>query len=131
MAAPQKKAKIEKDRYTPDGVRLFNPSKEHGVVYYDAAYGDCPTKFIQEFEGREVQYKGDGTPTNYVPGQPLPQPVDAVEAENTALKARIADLEAQSARTNALLERLSAQLDKAPAEASPEAPTSGAAKPKK
>src|SRR5277367_1793418 len=105
MPQAQKKPRIERDQFTDDGVRMFNPSKEHGTVYAD---GSMETKFIQEYDGREVHYRGDGTPVGYTPGQPLPQPVDVVEEENKALKSRIAELEASQKRTLEILARLEA-----------------------
>src|SRR6266436_269241 len=99
MAQAAKKPKVERDSFTPDGVRLFNPSLEHGVVYAD---GFIETKFIQEYQGREVHYRGDHTPVGYVEGEPMPPPVDEVQAENKALKDRIASLEAAIARIEAL-----------------------------
>lgn len=100
MAQALKKPKSERDRFTPDGVRLFNPSLEHGVVYAD---GYIETKFIQEYDGVETHYRGDGTPVGYVEGVPMPPPVDEVQAENKALKDRIAALEASLARIEALV----------------------------
>jgi hypothetical protein len=112
MSLAQKKVRIEKDRITQDGVRLFNPTKPHGVVYSD---GFIEVKYIQEFEGREVHYRGDGTPVGYKLGAPLPPAYDEVLDENQALKQRIADLEASSLRTQELLERLLAQKEATPA----------------
>lgn len=114
MAQAQLKPRVEKDRFTADGVRMFNVTKEHGTVYYDAAYGDCPTRFVQLYEGRETSYAADGTPVGYTPGKPLPQPVDVVEAENEALRKRIRDLEESSAKTNVMLEKLLAASEKQP-----------------
>jgi hypothetical protein len=146
MAAVAKKVKIEKDRFTDDGVRLFNPSKPHGVVYSD---GYVEVKYIQEYEGHEVQYRGDGAPVGYEFGVPLPKHADELLEENAALNARIKDLETSQARTNALLEQLMAKLNEkqavpltpeTPASsprakatddlATPEAPARGAQKPK-
>lgn len=119
MALVAKKIRIEKDRVTNDGVRLFNPTKPHGTVYSD---GFIEVKYIQEHEGREVHYRGDGTPVGYVLGEPLPPAYEDVLDENASLKARIADLEASSKRTHELLERLLAQKEAAPAPtATPEA----------
>lgn len=126
MAQVVKKPKIEKDRFTTDGVRLFNPSLPHGTVYSD---GFIETKFIQEFEGRPVDYRGDGTPVGYKQGKPLPPTIDEVETENQALKDRIAQLEAGQARMVALLEKLNAG-STAPVAATKEA-DSGAGKPGK
>jgi hypothetical protein len=109
MASAVKKIKIERDRFTDDGVRLFNASKPHGVVYAD---GYFETKYIQEYEGREVHYKGDGAPVGYQHGVPMPPSQDELLEENTALNARIRDLEDSQKRTNELLERLMAQLEK-------------------
>jgi hypothetical protein len=109
MAQVQKKAKVVPDRFLPDGTRLFNPTKPHGVVYYDAAYGECPTRFVQELDGREVHYAADGRPVGYEPGKPLPPPVDEVQAENESLKSRIKDLEGQNTRILALLEKLTGE----------------------
>jgi hypothetical protein len=130
MALAQTKSKIDKDRFSPDGVRLFNPSKPHGVVYAD---GYSETKYLQEHEGRDVQYRGDGFPVGYEPGKPLPQPVDVVEAENVALKQQVAALTASNAQTQDLLKQIQAQLAAKPAAAgdAPEgAGRAGAAKPK-
>lgn len=112
MALAAKKIRIEKDRITNDGVRLFNPTKPYGTVYSD---GFIEVKYIQEYEGREVHYRGDGTPVGYVLGEPLPPAYEDVLDENASLKARIADLEASSKRTHELLERLLAQKEAAPA----------------
>lgn len=149
MAAALKKIKIERDRFTEDGVRLFNASKPHGVVYAD---GYFETKYIQEYEGKEVHYKGDGAPVGYQKGVPMPPSADELIEENTVLNARIRDLEDSQKRTNELLERLMRQLEgkvdnggaaRAPQElkavtaakgtddlASSEAPARGANKPK-
>ena len=110
MAQALKKPKIEKDRFTADGVRLFNASKEHGVVYCD---GYLETKYIQEYEGREVHYRGDGAPVGYKEGEPLPPAIDEVQAENDALKKRISDLEAAQNETLAILRELKAGASKA------------------
>lgn len=108
MAAAAKKIKIERDRFTDDGVRLFNASKPHGVVYAD---GYFEVKYIQEYEGREVHYKGDGAPVGYKFGVPMPPSQDELLEENSALNARIRDLEDSNKRTQDLLERLMAQLE--------------------
>ena len=79
MAAPQKKPRIDQDQFTEDGVRLFNPSKEHGVVYSD---GFIEARFMQAHEGEEVAYRADGFPVGYTPpekpaamnGQPVTRP---------------------------------------------------------
>lgn len=142
MAQAQKKVKIERDRFTPDGVRLFNATKEHGVVYCD---GYMEVKYIQEYEGREIHYRGDGAPIGYKEGVPLPKHADELLTENQELQARIKDLEDSQKKTNELLARLSAQLDAkdkvpaaAPGPAAPgkfvdtltEAPARGVQKPK-
>lgn len=139
MAATAKKPKIERDRFTEDGVRLFNASKEHGVVYCD---GFLEVKYIQEYEGHEVHYKGDGAPVGYQKGVPMPKHADELLSENEQLHARIRDLEDSQRKTNELLERLSAQLGlkapaaetKAPISETPapaaETPVRGAHKPK-
>jgi hypothetical protein len=119
-----KKIKIERDRFTDDGVRLFNPTKPHGVVYAD---GFIEVKFIQEYEGREVHYKGDHAPVGYKHGVPLPKHADELLEENVILQNRIKDLEDSQKRTNELLERLMAQLEKkaetpAPTPPDPEPP---------
>lgn len=103
MAAAAKKPKIERDEFTPDGVRMFNASKPHGVVYCD---GFIEVKFIQEYEGRELHYRGDRLPVGYVEGQPLPPAPEEISAENVALKNRIKDLEDSQRKTNELLEKL-------------------------
>jgi hypothetical protein len=107
MAEAQKKPKIVKDEYAADGVRMFNPSLSHGVVYCD---GFLEVKYIQEYEGRETHYRGDRMPVGYRPGEPLPKHADELLNENQQLRARIADLEISQKRTHELLERLSAQL---------------------
>lgn len=130
MAQAQKKSKIQRDQFTNDGVRLFNPSKEHGTVYCD---GFIETKYIQEYEGREIHYRGDGTPVGYKLGEPLPKFIDEIEQENRELKDRIRDLEDSQKKTNELLARLSAQLDAKAAEVltpTAEAPARGAVKQK-
>lgn len=109
MASALKKIKIERDRYTEDGVRLFNASKEHGVIYCD---GFLEAKYIQEFEGEPVMYRGDGAPLGYEKGVPMPKKADELLSENEALQARIRDLEDSQKRTNELLAKLSAQLEK-------------------
>ena len=108
MAQAAKKPKIERDRFTEDGVRLFNASKEHGVVYCD---GFLEIKYIQEYEGHEVQYRGDGAPVGYQLGVPLPKRPDELLDENQQLQARIRDLEESQKKTNELLAKLSAQLE--------------------
>lgn len=129
MAAPAKKPKIERDRFTDDGVRLFNASKEHGVVYCD---GFLEIKYIQEYEGHEVHYRGDGAPVGYQLGVPLPKRADELLDENQQLQARIRDLEESQKKTNELLAKLSAQLDAKPAvvAAAAPAPVSAPAKTK-
>lgn len=126
MAQAQKKPKIERDQFTEDGVRLFNPSKDHGVVYSD---GYTEVKFIQEYEGEEVHYQGNRSPIGYHKGVPMPKSAPELLSENEQLQARIRDLEDSQRRTNELLAKLSLQLEtKAAPEA--EAPARGAAKPK-
>lgn len=131
MAAAAKKPKIERDRFTEDGVRLFNASKEHGVVYCD---GFLDVKYIQEYEGHEVHYKGDGAPVGYQKGVPMPKHADELLSENEQLHARIRDLEDSQKKTNELLAKLSAQLEMKPtapaAELTAEVPARGAHKPK-
>jgi hypothetical protein len=122
MANALKKSKIERDRFAEDGVRLFNPSKDHGTVYAD---GFIEVKFIQEYEGEAVHYRGDGTPVGYVAGQPLPKGKNELLTENEALQAKVRDLESAQAKTNALLERLMAKLDEKPAAATPAATPKG------
>lgn len=108
MAQAQKKPKIDKDELAEDGVRMFNPSKPHGTVYCD---GFTEVKYIQEYEGREVHYRGDRMPVGWKMGQPLPKHAEELLDENAKLQARIVELEASQKRTNELLERLSRQLD--------------------
>lgn len=139
MAQALKKTKIEKDRFTPDGVRLFNATKEHGVVYAD---GFTEVKYIQMYEERELHYRGDGTPVGYRAGEPLPKHQDELLDENEKLQARIRDLEDSQKKTNDLMTRLLAQLEsKAEPKADPaptaafldtksEAPARGVSKPK-
>jgi hypothetical protein len=116
MAAAVKKLKIERDRFTDDGVRLFNPSKPHGVVYAD---GFIEVKFIQEYEGKEVHYRGDHAPVGYEFGVPLPKGAEELLNENEQLQARIRDLESAQLRTNELLAKLSQQLEGKAASAAP------------
>lgn len=127
--AAQKKVKIERDRFTEDGVRLFNATKEHGVIYCD---GFMEAKYVQEFEGEAVMYRGDGAPVGYEKGVPMPKKADELLSENEALQARIKDLESAQAKTNELLARLSAQLDakEAPAPAKTLTPAPPAASPR-
>lgn len=130
MAQAQKKTKIERDRFTNDGVRMFNATKEHGVVYCD---GFMEVKYIQEYEGHEIHYRGDGAPVGYEFGVPLPKRADELLDENQQLQARIRDLEDSQKKTNELLARLSAQLDAKATEIlapTAEAPARGAVKQK-
>lgn len=122
MASALKKLKVQRDQFTTDGVRLFNATKEHGTVYAD---GFIEVKFIQEYEGREIHYRGDGTPLGYKLGAPLPKFIDEVEQENRELKDRIKDLEDSQRRTNELMERLSAQLAQQNPNSKGEVPTTG------
>lgn len=108
MANALKKTKIDRDRFTDDGVRLFNPTKEHGTVYSD---GFIEVKFIQEYEGRGIHYRGDGTPVGYKAGAPLPKHADELLTENEQLQNKVKDLESAQARTNELLARLMAKLE--------------------
>jgi len=126
MASAVKKPKIERDRFTEDGVRLFNPSKEHGVIYCD---GFMEGKYIQQYEGVEVMYRGDYAPVGYKQGVPMPKSAPELLTENEQLQARIRDLEDSQKRTNELLARLSAQLEAKPA-APAAAQAAPAAKPK-
>src|SRR5487761_2767001 len=105
MAAALKKPKIERDRFTEDGVRLFNATKEHGVIYCD---GFMEGKYIQDYEGESVMYRGDGAPCGYKKGVPMPKSAPELLTENEQLQARIRDLEDSQKRTNELLARLSA-----------------------
>lgn len=127
MAQAQKKVKIERDRFTDDGVRLFNASKEHGVVYCD---GYMEVKYIQEYEGEERHYRGDGAPVGYEKGVPMPKSAPELLDENQQLQARIKDLEDSQRRTNELLAKLSLQLDSKATEvlSTAEAPARGASK---
>jgi hypothetical protein len=122
MAQALKKHKIERDQFTEDGVRLFNRSKEHGVIYCD---GFMEAKYIQEYEGESVQYRGDGAPVGYKKGVPMPRKAEELLTENEALQARIRDLEDSQKRTEALLRQLVAQGAKAPEPAPAAAPTTG------
>jgi hypothetical protein len=83
---------------TPDrvleGVRMFNPSKPHGTVYAD---GFFEAKYVQEFEGREVYYRGDGTPIGENPGKVIPA-VDLAR-ENADLKRQLEELRSKSAQS--------------------------------
>lgn len=119
MASALKKQKIERDRFTEDGVRLFNATKEHGVIYCD---GFMEAKYVQEFEGEVVMYKGDGAPVGYQKGVPMPRKADELLTENEALQARIRDLEDSQKRTNELLAKLSQQLERKDEPAAPAAP---------
>lgn len=124
LQTAQKKPKIERDRFTEDGVRLFNQSKEHGVIYCD---GFMEAKYVQEFEGEAVMYRGDGAPVGYEKGVPMPKKADELLTENEALQARIRDLEDSQKRTNELLAKLSLQLE---AKEPPKTPATPAAPPK-
>ncbi len=106
MGLVQKKAKIERDQFTEDGVRLFNASKPHGVVYSD---GYLEVKYIQEYDGEEVHYRGDGAPCGYAKGKPLRKSAPELLTENELLHGKVRDLEAAQQRTLELLERLMAQ----------------------
>lgn len=119
MAQAQKKPKIERDQFTEDGVRMFNRSKEHGVIYCD---GFMEGKYIQDYEGEAVIYRGDGAPVGYRQGVAMPKKTAELLTENEALQARIRDLEDSQRRTNELLARLSAQLDTKPVPATPPPP---------
>lgn len=90
MAMAQKKPKVEKDRFSPDGVRLFNPTLPHGTVYSD---GFIEAKFIQEYEGEELQYRGDGLPVGS--SRARVSNADEALAENEMLRQRLAELEAK------------------------------------
>lgn len=133
MASAQKKPKIERDQFTEDGVRFFNATKPYGTIYCD---GFMEAKYIQEYQGESVMYRGDGAPVGYEKGKPMPKPASELLDENAQLQARIRDLEESQKTTNALLERLAKQLEAKPA--TPEtlglkatgAAASGAAKPK-
>jgi len=68
--------------------------------------------FIQlRQKGREIHYRGDGTPVGYKQGSPLPKHVDELLTENEQLQAKVRDLESAQARTNALLEQLMAKIE--------------------
>lgn len=124
--AALKKPKIERDRFTEDGVRLFNITKEHGVIYAD---GFIEAKYLQEYEGEAILYRGDGAPIGYEHGVPMPKKAEELLTENEALQARIKDLEDSQRRTNELLEKLTRGMSEKPATAAPE-PASGTPAPK-
>lgn len=124
MANALKKPKIERDRFAEDGVRLFNPSKDHGTVYAD---GFIEVKFIQEYEGEALHYRGDGTPVGYSPGKPLPKGKNELLTENEQLQAKVKDLESAQDKTNELLARLMAKLE----EKDVPAPSEGTKEPQK
>ena len=56
------KKKVEADRFTAEGVRLFNRTKPHGVIYSDGT----PLDLIGAFEQEGVRYRADGYPIGYV-----------------------------------------------------------------
>lgn len=95
--------KVVKQLVTPDrsvaGVRMFNPSKPHGTVYAD---GFFEAKYVQEYNGTEVYYRGDHTPIGADPGKVVPHADLAREnaslkESNEALLARLEALEKQLA----------------------------------
>ena len=107
-------------------MRLFNATKEHGVIYCD---GFMEAKYIQDYEGEAVMYRGDGAPVGYEFGVPAPKKAEELLTENEALQARIKDLEDSQRRTNELLERLTKGMSEKPATAAPD-PTTGTPAPK-
>jgi hypothetical protein len=135
ISTAQKKPKVEKDQFTEEGVRWFNASKPHGTIYAD---GYSEAKFLQEYQGEAILYRGDGSPVGYEKGKPMPKAREELLDENAQLQNRIRDLEESQKTTNALLARLSAQLDAKEGKPAPvaEAPkreaaaNAGAAKPK-
>ena len=65
MAKKEKDPAVKPDEFTADGVRLFNPTKPHGIVYGD---GKIEAAFVQE----GVEYKADRMPVR------APEPVQLV-----------------------------------------------------
>lgn len=88
IAQAQKKVVVQPDRVV-NGVRHFNPTKPHGTVYADGFY---EAKHVQEYEGKEVYYRGDGTPIGGTPEDPTPE--TDLARENADLRRRVAELEA-------------------------------------
>lgn len=89
MAQALKRKPLENPDTIINGVRQFNPSKPHGTVYAD---GFCETRYVQEFNGQEVSYRGDGTPIGTGPIEVIP--AADLARENAELKERLAVLEA-------------------------------------
>lgn len=80
---------IQKDEYTPDGKRLFNPTRPHGVIYAD---GFSESKFVQDGQ----HYRGDRTPIDGLKERPNDPPkVKVIEksTEEVALAKRVDNLE--------------------------------------
>ena len=65
---------VKPDEFTPDGVRMFNPTKPHGIVYGD---GKVEAAFVQE----GVEYKADRTPLR---PEPAAKPGKAANAVPSA-----------------------------------------------
>lgn len=91
MQQQKVKSLVTADRVV-DGQRQFNPSKPHGVVYAD---GFFEAKYVQEYEGREVYYRGDGSPIGVDPGKVTP--VADLARENAELKRALAEALAHQA----------------------------------
>jgi hypothetical protein len=131
IATAQKKPKIERDRFTDEGVRWFNESKPHGIIYAD---GFSEAKYVQEYQGEIILYRGDGSPVGYEAGKPMPKAREELLDENAQLQARVRELEESQKQTNALLARISAQLEAkaapAPETLKKEASASAGARPK-
>ena len=68
MAKKEKDPAVKPDEFTPDCVRMFNPTKPHGIVYGD---GKVEAAFVQE----GIEYKADRTPLH-----PQPKPGKAANA---------------------------------------------------
>lgn len=83
--------KITKDEYTDAGVRLFNFSKPHALIYAD---GHSEAKYLQDGQ----YYRGDRTPIEGMVQKPNDPPnIRAVETtpEEVAVSKRVDKLEAK------------------------------------
>ena len=79
MSKMKTEVKIEDDRYTEDGVRMFNPTKPHGTIYAD---GFVEGRYTQN----GVNYRADHLPVGYVKTDPVEAPVVAKKPHWRTLK---------------------------------------------
>jgi hypothetical protein len=100
--------KVTKDEYTDTGIRLFNFTKPHALIYAD---GHSEAKYLQDGQ----YYRGDRTPIEGMiqrPNDPPKLRVVETTPEEVAVAKRVDGLEAQVKDLKAGVEQILALLTK-------------------